>query len=264
VVITTTDGSTWTSLRPPAGAFDVSSVTCSSAVQCTAIVNDGTNTYSATTSNFGQSWQSGGLLPTFFAQDGSVWCGPSACLVAGYVPIATDRGGSAVALSIDGGETWSLASVPTGGGALHGATCASLTFCIAVGGTNPVVSGGTSGQGELLRSTDGGHTWVKEVAPAGVDLAYDVACPSPLLCVMVGTKWAGDPAVAAGAVVQSVDGGQTFAPSALSYVPLNLAAVSCPTEEGCIAVGGQTLARIAARPVPLPPAPVLEGHGRTR
>ena len=62
---------------------------------------------------------------------------------------------------------------------------------------------------------------------------------------MVGTKWAGSPAVGTGAVAQSIDGGQSFRDSATAYVPLTLTAVACPSAAGCVAVGGDTVARLA-------------------
>ena len=49
---------------------------------------------------------------------------------------------------------------------------------------------------------------------------------------MVGTKWIGFPAVATGAVAQSVDGGVTFRASSAAYTPITLTALSCPTQLG--------------------------------
>jgi hypothetical protein len=61
---------------------------------------------------------------------------------------------------------------------------------------------------------------------------------------MVGTLWYGFPTVDVGAVAQSVDGGVTFKESPSSYIPLTLTSVACPTTTHCIAVGGDTVARI--------------------
>ena len=54
----------------------------------------------------------------------------------------------------------------------------------------------------------------------------------------------GHPAVGIGAVAQSIDGGLTFTPSLTAYVPLTLTAVACPTSAACVAVGGDTVARV--------------------
>ena len=39
--------------------------------------------------------------------------------------------------------------------------------------------------------------------------------------------------------------GQTFTTSTAAYVPLSLTALTCPTASACVAVGGNTVARIA-------------------
>ena len=61
--------------------------------------------------------------------------------------------------------------------------------------------------------------------PTAVDDVYGLACPSAEQCAMVGTKWIGFPAIALGAVAQSVNGGATFKSSPLAYVPITLTAV---------------------------------------
>ena len=61
---------------------------------------------------------------------------------------------------------------------------------------------------------------------------------------MVGTTWAGFPAVGTGGVAESTDAGLTFRRSPTSYVPITLTAVACPSTSRCIAVGGDTVARL--------------------
>ena len=63
-----------------------------------------------------------------------------------------------------------------------------------------------------------------------VDDVFGVACPSATQCAMVGTKWVGFPAVATGAVAQSVNGGVTFRASTAAYTPISLTALSCADE----------------------------------
>jgi hypothetical protein len=80
---------------------------------------------------------------------------------------------------------------------------------------------------------------------------------------MVGTKWVGFPAVGTGAVAQSLDGGLSFRTSSSAYVPISLTALSCPSTAGCIAVGGNTVARltlIAPKRVPTPGRTHGSGH----
>jgi photosystem II stability/assembly factor-like uncharacterized protein len=118
-------------------------------------------------------------------------------------------------------------------------------------------------KGELLRSSDGGHTWLATAGVPPVDDVYGVACPSARQCAMVGTKWVGFPAVGTGAVAQSLDGGLSFRASTSAYVPISLTALSCPTTSSCVAVGGNTVARltlIAPKPAPTPSRTHGSGH----
>jgi hypothetical protein len=46
-------------------------------------------------------------------------------------------------------------------------------------------------------------------------------------------------------VARSTDGGAVFTAATTEYTPLALTAVTCPTTQRCVAVGGDTVARIA-------------------
>jgi hypothetical protein len=297
VVYTTTDGGTdWSPATSMPGALDVSSVQCASVAACTAIVSSGSQFTAAQTTDFGQTWQTEGSLPAGFFGAGYLSCSVATgtCLVAGYVPTTAGHGQGAVALSTDGGQNWALATVPTGAGVLQSAVCLSATVCLAAGTTGTTVSDVVPAQGQLLYSADGGHTWTTTVASAPapattttttastasqtaakstttttakpatpaafpVDDVYGVACPSAQVCALVGTKWSGQPAVATGAVAESRDGGTTFAAASAAYIPLSLSALSCPTAAACIAVGGDTVARLTlVRPKPVEKSPIRE------
>ena len=80
---------------------------------------------------------------------------------------------------------------------------------------------------------------------------------------MVGTKWVGFPAIGTGAVAQSQDAGTTFRDLSGAYVPLSLTALSCPDTARCIAVGGNTLARLTLLAPRVRPAPART-HGSVR
>jgi hypothetical protein len=247
VVITTSDaGATWSSAASPQNALVVASVTCSIPTDCTAIVSDGTSTWSAHSADFGQSWQQEGDLPSLFLPGNDLTCvAEGTCIDAGYVPTSNGHGQGAVAVSADGGQTWALASVPSGLGVLQSTACLSVSVCMAAGTTGTTVSDVVPAKGELLRSADGGHTWELATGTVPVDDVYGMACPSADQCAMVGTKWVGFPAVGAGAVAQTIDAGVTFHDSATSYIPITLTAVACPSVAGCVAVGGHTVARLA-------------------
>ena len=91
----------------PQNALVVSSVTCASPIDCTAIVSDGMSTWSAHSTDFGQSWQQEGDLPASLhpGERPHVHAGET-CLDAGYVPTSNGHGQGAIAMSGDGGQTW--------------------------------------------------------------------------------------------------------------------------------------------------------------
>ena len=246
VVVTTTDGgATWNAVTAPQNALVVSSVTCAGPADCTATVSDGNATWSARSGDFGATWQQEGNLPASFIPGNDLTCmAGGTCIDAGYAPTSNSHGQGAIAVSADGGQTWTLASVPSELGILQSTTCLSTSVCLAAGTTGTTVSDVVPAKGELLRSGDAGHTWTRSGKTPPVNDVYGMACPSAAQCVMVGTVWYGFPTVDVGAVAQSVDAGVTFKESPSSYIPLTLTAVACPTTTRCIAVGGDTVARI--------------------
>jgi hypothetical protein len=219
VVLTTKDaGATWAQASVPTGAIVVTTVACADATDCTAIASDGTTFWSAHSTDFGRTWVREGDLPPGFLDAGNLSCVTgAACLVTGYTATTAGHGQGAIAISTDGGVTWAAATVPAGTGLVQDAVCATISSCLAVGTTSTTVS--------------------------AVDM-FGVACPSRSTCAAVGTNWIGTPVVGTGAVARSDDGGATFAASATEYTPLALTSLSCPTTQRCVAVGGDTVARI--------------------
>ena len=246
VVLTTGDGgTTWTPAPVPTGAIDVTSVVCASPTDCTVVATDGTTFWSAHSTDFGHTWEREGDLPPGLMDAGNLSCvAGAACLVTGFTATTAGHGQGAIAISTDGGATWAAAAVPAGSGLLQRATCMTISSCLAVGTTATAVSAVIPAQGALLTSDDGGHTWVRAPAAQPIDDIYGVDCPSPSTCAMVGTNWTGTPAVGTGAVARSTDGGAVFTAATTEYTPLALTAVTCPTTQRCVAVGGDTVARI--------------------
>jgi photosystem II stability/assembly factor-like uncharacterized protein len=245
VLATTNGGAAWNPVAAPPDALAVVTVLCTAVSDCVALVSDGSLIWSAASTNFGQSWQREGNMPSLFLPGDDLSCtvgGP--CLVAGYVPTGAGHGEGAVALSTDGGQTWSLASVPNGVGVMRTADCVTATDCLAAGSTSTTVSDVVPAKGQLLSSADGGRTWQPSTASPPVQDVFRLECPSALVCAMVGTEWQGNPAVGTGAVAQSTNAGTTFRQSSAAYVPLTLTALSCPSATVCIAAGGDTVARI--------------------
>ncbi len=305
VVYTTSDvGKTWAAAAALPGALDMRSVQCASVSDCTAITSSGSQFSAVHTADFGATWQTEGNLPGGFFGDGHLSCTANGtCFVAGYVPTTVGHGDGAIALSTDGGQTWGLATVPAGSGVLQSVVCLTATTCLAAGTTGTTVSDVVPAQGAVLYSIDGGHTWTTSAPSASspgstttstasaaatsstttpsttstgakapavpatfpVDDVFAVACPVARVCAAVGTKWKGQPAVATGAVAESRDGGTTFAAASAAYIPLALNALTCPTATSCIAVGGDTVARLTLLPPkPVEKPPIRAGRGQRR
>jgi photosystem II stability/assembly factor-like uncharacterized protein len=267
IVLTTRNGGiTWTTSTVPTGAFVLDSVLCTSLTACTAITSDGTNTWSARTVDFGQTWVQQGNLPVGFSNPRTLSCtAAGTCLVAGYAPTTTGHGQGAIVISADGGQTWAAATVPPNLGVLQSASCAGAGSCLAVGTTSTTVSDVVPATGQQLTSTDGGHTWTVSAPAPPVDDVYGIACPSTLICVIVGTDWVGQPPIGSGGVAQSANGGASYRASKTAYVPLTLTALACPSVTTCVAVGGDTVARItlsapAPAPAGTPGAPTTGEH----
>jgi hypothetical protein len=250
VVLTTHNGGkSWAPSVPPAGSIAVTSVKCTTAADCTVVASDGTADWSAATSNFGQTWLRQGTLPAGMGGGLTLSCAPAGpCLVAGFSPTTAGHGQGALALSTNGGMTWVSATVPPGVGLLRSAACTSSTNCLAAGTTSTTVSDVVPAKGLLLDSTNGGMTWSASPNAPSVDDVFGVACPTKTSCALVGTNWVGTPVIGTGAVAESRDAGTTFSPSTTAYTPLTLTAVACPTAVNCVAVGGDTVARITLTP----------------
>jgi hypothetical protein len=245
VLVTHDTGATWTTASPPAGAVVLTSVDCVSSADCSAIASDGTTFWSAHTTDFGTTWTREGALPAGVQDAGALSCAvDGTCLVTGFTATTAGHGQGAIAVSTDDGMSWAAATVPAGTGLVQGALCTTITSCLAVGTTSSTVSAVLPAHGAILGSDDEGHTWTASAARQRVDDMYGVACPSALLCAVVGTDWTGTPAVGVGAVARSGDGGLSFAAATTAYTPLPLTAVACPTTRGCVAVGSDTVARI--------------------
>ena len=221
-------------------------MTCASPTDCTAIVSDGTSTWSAHSADFGQSWQQEGNLPPLFLPGNDLTCmAGGTCIDAGYVPTSNGHGQGAVAVSADGGQTWALASVPSGIGVLQSTACLSASVCLAAGTTGTTVSDVVPAKGELLRSADGGHTWVPSTGTRARRRRLRAGLPVGRPVRHGGNqRGSASPPSARARVAQSIDAGLTFRSSPTSYIPITLTAVACPSASGCIAVGGDTVARL--------------------
>jgi BNR/Asp-box repeat len=174
-----------------------------------------------------------------------------------------------VAISHDGGATWSSRTLPQNqGGLFPPLTCVDASHCYTLGAYVAVrYSGGSWSPGsDLLATADGGRTWTVRRLPARIPLPQldGLACPSDSMCYASGSEaipervYGGDPPRPGGAVngsspvvVITHDAGRTWSRVAFAvpaHVPpavqadpnafLTIGDIQCPQPNACIAFGG--------------------------
>ncbi len=187
----------------------------------------------------GKTWRGYRGIPAAFAVAEGISCPTaSACMMVGQGQ-ADD--GPEIAVSDDGGQSWSLVAPPVLSSTwlLNAVDCVSASVCWVAGteGSDPEIP-------LVMESTDWGQRWtVFSNLPDPDDSALSaISCNSTTTCVAVGNTTATSPQATspqAAVVVRTSDAGQTWtAPS--SPVLENsgaLMSVSCPDAAHCFAVG---------------------------
>lgn len=253
VLTTRNAGATWAAGQIPNGALALVAVACPSVADCVALVTDGTTWWSALSTDLGASWTRGGELPAGMTPTGLSCPTTAACVATGTSPTSPGHGAGAIALSANANVTWTPGTLPAGVGILRGITCAPAT-CIAVGTPSTAMTGFVPASGQILSSPDQGGNWQVLPVSARGDDAFGVACPEHKVCVVVGTDWVGHGRpVPEGGILSTLDGGQTWRPATLRYVPVGLSSVACPAVNECVAAGGDVLVRVTVPVKPPPP-----------
>lgn len=245
VVSTANAGRSWQRGSLPPGATALLGLDCTSGTSCITVASQSSGVVTEITRDAGRAWSAGGTLPAAMSQVRVLSCfGRQDCAVAGYTSTGPGKGTGAIAVSSDGGTSWSAASVPAGTGPLSALSCRPKGSCLAVAATSPTTGVVPTSQAELLVSSDGGRTWA---AQGALDLSRGdgIACPTASTCTVVGTLWSGPaPGTPKGNVLTTSDGGRSWRAPPLYYVPGGLLSVTCPTSQQCVAVGGDVIAQI--------------------
>ena len=248
VVLRTADaGERWQQVSPPPNSANLVSVDCVSRYRCEVLATDGASYWTVATRDLGSSWQQGGNVAGISGAS-NLSCGAhNLCVVAGFTTSSAAHGTGAIALSGDGGTTWTSAQLPPSTGILHDATCVGASYCVAIGTMSTTTSDVALGKGAILTSRTGAATWDAQAPAIGLDDGYGVYCFSTRSCVAVGTVWTPTvPPTPVGAGVITTNGGRSWTTLSVRYVPNGLVGLSCPTAALCIAVGGGTIARLQA------------------
>ena len=164
---------------------------------------------------------------------GAVACAGSAiCVTVGATPSSPTP---FIAASVAGGA-WATMAQPVSSGELTSVNCAAATACVAVGQYQL-----PSGYAMPLAETWNGRGWTSEDPPAPGSAwsatLRSVSCPSPSLCIAVGTAEIGTGGVP---LTEEWDG---TAWSIIASPTSSVASVSCATTSECVAVSGAYVAR---------------------
>jgi photosystem II stability/assembly factor-like uncharacterized protein len=193
-LVTTNGGLSWTSESvpnpDPSEQEVLTSISCWSTNDCTAIGDELTDTYPIdfvlTTTDFGQMWT---ITPESNLPLNSIDCISDQCVAVGA------NGGASYSNSNNGGITWSPAQTLPNTGAFESVSCSSLSSCTAVAQTN---SSGIPGNNFIFGSSDLGGPWTPEIAPSNVTGLNSVACVTGGICEAGGEGSSKDALILAG------------------------------------------------------------------
>ena len=193
-VIEQWDGSTWqladTNTAAAAPTYVLQAVSCPSSTFCMAVGNDPTQAVAMDWNGTSWSTLQAPSPGTYNFLDGVSCPSATSCIAVGNSQGDGNSVPDTVLADQWDGQTWKAtnAVVPSGDSWLDSVSCASITFCLAVGHTTTASS---SGKG-LSEAWDG-TTWYSEATsdPSTNTRLDAVSCVSPNYCVAGGQSDAG-------------------------------------------------------------------------
>ena len=242
VIVTTSGGTTWSQEPVPAGILDLTAVTCRPDRRCLAVgTTVGTAVVLSSTAP-GGAWSQLGSLPATDSGGTGLSCTTDQdCWVTAHTSVDVDHVAGTVALTSDGGSTWTTVPTPSGIGYLNGISCLAgpVTGSGALPFTSTTVpSAGSPGATPPTPSTTVAPTTTPSttVAPTTTTAVVGTAGAR---CTVVGTDATTlDGARSGHGLLFTTDnGGATWSRSHLPSTAAALTGVSCVAIGTCVAVG---------------------------
>jgi photosystem II stability/assembly factor-like uncharacterized protein len=146
---------------------------------------------------------------------------PSTCVAVGF--------GGTILRSTDGGNTWRSQTFGTPD-ILYAVACPRPSTCVAVG-ASMVLRPTDRSKGTILRTTNGGRTWRRQIIDT-IDIREQVVsggsvtCARPSTCVAVEGR----------TILRTTNGGHTWRSQTIDTID-RLEGVACPRSSTCVAVG---------------------------
>jgi hypothetical protein len=236
VIIDTVDGGhTWAQVATPPGVLDMSAVTCMADGRCVAIGATGMGDAALISTSTGSAWTQAGALPAGMTGARDVACSNDEdCWVTARSTAAAGAVSGAIALTTDGGASWTALPIPAGTGLLNGIAC---------------IAGATTGSGALPGSTTvAGSAGSSTTAPVVTTTTAPPTTTTPpvppvgvpgVRCTAVGTTSSSlvDPRSGHGVILTTANGGASWAQQPISGSVASLADISCTAINTCVAVG---------------------------
>ena len=220
-------GTSWAAEGVPPGVDFLYGVDCPDTLDCVAVGQSQAGAAIVVSTDGGETWTSESPPAGAYVLS-AIFCTPGAedCDAVGYITPPTGPASGVVVTTTDGGENWSMASVPAATPSLYAVSCwLGVTDCVAVGG------GG--GQPAVLATTDG-TSWASQPLPAGATSLRAISCPAARDCFAAGYSLA---TAYAGAVFATTNGGATWSGEQVPADVSQLAGISCTSATTCVAVG---------------------------
>ncbi len=207
ILLATVDGHNWipTASAPAPTAF-ISVACASGGAICIA---GGTIGALFLSTDAGQKWRELDSAVTRYNFEAVSCRNRAFCVAVGYNPEQTAL---LVALTRNGGSTWSMTHIP-GDESLTAVSCASSSVCVAVGLN-----------ANVLTTRDGGATWKLNELDSGsvLNMFVGVSCPSDSVCYA---------ATQGGLVFKSTDGGLGWVKE--TDLGIQLRGLDCPGTDVC-------------------------------
>jgi hypothetical protein len=237
VIITTVDGgAVWSQVPAPPGILDLTAVTCRTDGRCIAIGSAAAGAVALVSAGTGAAWTQQGALPPNTSGASDISCtDEQTCWVTANTTVNPDQVAGTIAVTNDGGVSWSAVPVPTGLGFLNGISCRQ---------------GSVTGSGALPTTSTAatappapGATVPPTTAAAPSTTATTVAPPTVgvpgVRCTVVGTtaNTLNGTRTGHGLLLTTDNGGAGWSEQPVSTTSASLTDVSCTAIGSCVVVG---------------------------
>ena len=234
IIVTTDGGEVWTQAQIPPGVLDATAVACQPDHRCLAVGSTATGGVALVSASGGSTWTMEGALPSNITGANDISCSnDQTCWVVAQTAIDPDHVAGAVAVTTDGGSSWTTEVVPAGVGILNGVSC--LTGQPAGTGSLPTASTAPAPTGAGGANPSSSATSTTAASSATTTTPVGVA---GITCTVVGTTATSLDAERSGqgVILTTGNGGATWTDQTLATAA-SLMDVSCTGIGSCVAVG---------------------------